>query len=71
MFYTLMNNSHTLRIDDKTSRTGALKLIKEALESTPGVVTIDLMDASFPLHRDFFLVLSRKFPRDRYVLILK
>ena len=29
------------------------------------------MDVTFPLHRDFFLVLSRKFPSDQYVLRLK
>lgn len=32
---------------------------------------IDLVDASFPLHRDFFLVLMRRFSRDRYILRLK
>lgn len=66
-----MNNSHTVRIDEKVSRTGALKIIKEALDTNPGRVTIDMMDVNFPLHRDFFLVLSRKFPRDRFLLLLK
>lgn len=66
-----MNNLHTLNIDEKMSRTAALKLIKEELEKHPGVVMIDMLDVSFPLHRDFFLVLSRKFPKDRYILRLK
>lgn len=62
---------HTLRIDSETSRTGAIKLIKNALDTHPGVVYVDLSDVHFPLHRDFFLVLSRRFPRDRYILRLK
>lgn len=71
MFSILMNNTHTLHIDNKASRTASLKLIKEAIDSSPGIITIDMLDVKFPLHRDFFLVLSRKFPRDRYVLLLK
>lgn len=66
-----MNSPHTLTLDNKISRTAAIKLIKQTLENTSAVVTIDMLDVSFPLHRDFFLVLSRKFPRDKFILILK
>lgn len=66
-----MNSTHTLHIDAKMSRTVALKNIKQALADNPGVITVDMLDVSFPLHRDFFLVLSRKFPKDRYILRLK
>ena len=67
-----MNNSlHTIRIAENLSRTATIKLIRETLESHPGVVVVDLLDVGFPLHRDFFLVLTRKFPSDRYILRVK
>lgn len=65
------NNSRIIHISDEMSRTSAIKLIKTSLQENPGIMIVDLVDASFPLHRDFFLVLSRKFPKDRYVLRLK
>jgi len=67
-----MNNTlHTIRIPENTSRTAAIKMIRETLDAQPGVVMVDLLDVNFPLHRDFFLVLSRKFPSDRYILRVK
>ena len=67
-----MNNTyHTLHIDETMTRSSILKAIKSALDTNPGVIMIDMLEVSFPLHRDFFLVLSRKFPSDRYILRLK
>lgn len=71
MFYITMNNSHILHIPEWISRTAAIKKIKEELSHTSSVVIIDLVDVTFPLHRDFFLVLSKKFPKDSYILRLK
>lgn len=66
-----MNNSKLLHIPENASRTTTIKMIKDFLSSQSGVVYVDLIDASFPLHRDFFLVLSKKFPKDRYILRVK
>lgn len=67
-----MNNStFTLTITEEMSRTEAIKSIKNALAEHPGIITLDILDANFPLHRDFFLVLSRKFPRDRFIIRTK
>lgn len=63
--------NHTLRITADTSRPRAIKMIHTTLSEHPGVVLIDLVDVSFPLHRDFFLVLMRRFSRDRYILRVK
>lgn len=68
------NTSHTqstMVIPANISRTAAIKKIKEKIQSSSGVITIDLTEATFPLHRDFFLVLSKKFPRDKMILRLK
>lgn len=48
----------------------ALKAITREYRENPGFLLIDLSDASFPLSRDFFLVLSRRLPSDIYRLIL-
>lgn len=66
-----MNNYHTITISEEISRTAAIKLIKSAIADQSAVVMVDLLDASFPLHRDFFLVLSKKFPKDRFILRVK
>lgn len=71
MFCIIMNNSKLLHIPENASRTTTIKMIKDFLSSQSGVVYVDLIDASFPLHRDFFLVLSKKFPKDRYILRVK
>lgn len=71
MSFTAMNNYHTLVITPEMSRTSAIKHIKYTLSEQPGVIVVDLLDANFPLHRDFFLVLSRKFPKDRFILRCK
>lgn len=71
MFYMTMNNKiHTLNIADNISRTAAIKLIKETLSEHSGVILVDVVEVRFPLHRDFFLVLAKKFPRDRLRLRL-
>lgn len=71
MYSIIMNNSKLLHIPENTSRTATIKMIKEALANSTSVIYIDLIDVSFPLHRDFFLVLSKKFPKDKYILRVK
>ena len=66
-----MNKTQIFRIPEGISRTSAVKQITEKLSETSGVLVIDLVDATFPLHRDFFLVLSKKFPKDTYILRVK
>lgn len=58
----------TLRIQPETSRISAIKQIDDALKSYVDVIRIDVLDASFPISRDFLLVLSRRFSSDRYIL---
>lgn len=68
-----MNNTskNIIRIDAGITRAAAIWKIKNAFKEKQWVLLIDLMEVTFPLHRDFFLVLSRKFPSDQYVLRLK
>ncbi len=58
----------TLRIHSDTSRITAIKQINDALDTYVDVIRIDLLDASFPISRDFLLVLSKRFSSDRYIL---
>lgn len=58
----------TLRIRSDVSRIAAIKEINDALDTHTEVVKIDLLDASFPISRDFLLVLSKRFASDRYIL---
>lgn len=48
----------------------ALKEIAREYRENHGFMVIDLVAASFPLTRDFFLVLTRRLPSDIYCLIL-
>jgi hypothetical protein len=48
----------------------ALKEIAREYRENHGFMVIDLVAASFPLTRDFFLVLTRRLPNDIYCLIL-
>lgn len=48
----------------------ALKEIAREYKENHGFMIIDLVAASFPLTRDFFLVLTRRLPNDIYCLIL-
>ncbi len=63
-------NKNTLHITNDMSQMIALKAITREYRENPGFLLIDLSDASFPLSRDFFLVLSRRLPSDIYRLIL-
>ncbi|MBS9783933.1 hypothetical protein KGV55_01135 [Candidatus Gracilibacteria bacterium] len=58
----------TLRIHSDVSRITAIKQINDALDTYIDVIRIDLLDASFPISRDFLLVLSKRFSSDRYIL---
>lgn len=68
--YSINMNKHTLHITSDMSQMIALKAITREYRENPGFLLIDLSDASFPLSRDFFLVLSRRLPSDIYRLIL-
>ncbi len=61
-------NNTTLRISADASRITAIKQINDMLNTHTQVIKIDLLDASFPISRDFLLVLSKRFASDRYIL---
>lgn len=63
-------HKHTLLITDDMSQMAALKHITKTYKENPGLLSIDLTEASFPLTRDFFLVLSRRLPRDVYKIVI-
>ncbi len=63
-------NKKALHITPELSQMRALKEITREYRENLGFLTIDLSVASFPLSRDFFLVLSRRLPSDIYLLIL-
>lgn len=52
------------------SQMATLKYISKEYKDNPWFLLIDLSEASFPLTRDFFLVLSRRLPSDVYKVIL-
>lgn len=71
MFYTTMsNNKHILKIKKSIPQIAVLSLIKEEKKAKSGILYIDLTETSFPLTRDFFFVLSRRFHADEIILIV-
>lgn len=52
------------------SQMKSLKEIAREYKENHGFMIIDLSSASFPLTRDFFLVLSRRLPNDIYRIIV-
>lgn len=67
-----MNNTEKkiLKIDRELPQVSAISLIKKTKKETPGVLYIDLTDVWFPLSRDFFFVLNRRFHADEILLIV-
>ena len=63
-------NKKTLYIDGTSSQMTTIKQITQAHKEFAGFLVIDLSEVNFPLTRDFFLVLSRRIPRDLYSLVL-
>jgi hypothetical protein len=63
-------NKNALHITNDMSQIMALKAITQEYQENHGFLLIDLSEVSFPLSRDFFLVLSRRLPSDIYRLIL-
>lgn len=49
----------------------ALKLIDGKKKETTGSLVVDFSDASFPLTRDVFLVLKKRFRTDEFSLLLR
>lgn len=70
MFSTIMNNSHILIITPELNQIEAIKKIKEKKESIQETLIVDFTRASFPLSRDVFLVLSKRFHKDDISLIV-
>ncbi len=69
MFSTTMNK-HILKIPKQTLQISVLALIKEEKKKHTGILYVDMSDASFPLSRDFFFVLSKRFHSDEIMLIV-
>jgi hypothetical protein len=65
-----MNNSHILIITPELNQIEAIKKIKEKKESIQETLIVDFTRASFPLSRDVFLVLSKRFHKDDISLIV-
>lgn len=71
MYYTIMsNNKHILKIKKNIPQIAVLTLIKEEKKTQSGILYIDLTETGFPLTRDFFFVLSRRFHSDEIILIV-
>ncbi len=67
-----MNNSkNILKISKDTPQISVLSLIKAELAKHTGILYIDLTETGFPLSRDFFFVLSRRFHSDEIILIVE
>ncbi len=63
-------NKKPLYITRDMSQMMAIKEITREYKSNHDFMIIDLSEASFPITRDFFLVLSRRLPNDIYKVIL-
>lgn len=63
-------NKHILKIPKQTLQISVLALIKEEKKKHTGILYVDMSDASFPLSRDFFFVLSKRFHSDEIMLIV-
>lgn len=49
----------------------ALKRIEEEVANTLTPLTVDMSDVSFPLTRDVFLVMKKRFRTDQFHLLLR
>ena len=65
------SNKNILKISADTPQISVLSLIKTELKKDAGILYIDLTDTAFPLSRDFFFVLSRRFHSDEIILIVE
>lgn len=70
MFSTIMSNKNILKIPKSTLQVWVLSLIKTERKKHSWILYIDLTEVSFPLSRDFFFVLSKRFHKDEIILIL-
>jgi len=64
------SNKHILKIPKNTPQVSVLSLIKEEKKKHTWVFYVDLTETTFPLSRDFFFVLSRRFHSDEIILIV-
>jgi hypothetical protein len=48
----------------------AIKRIEEEIKNTHPPLTVDMSDVSFPLTRDVFLVIKKRFRTDQFHLLL-
>lgn len=66
-----MNTSHKIIIDKSKSLFEAMKIIEHIIKEKTPPITIDLSEVSFPLTRDVFFVIARRFKKDHIKLILR
>ena len=64
------NNKNILKIPKTALQTSVLSLIKSEQKKHTGILYIDLTEVSFPLSRDFFFVLSKRFHADEIMIIV-
>lgn len=64
------NNKNILKVPKTALQVSVLSLIKQEQKKSPGMLYIDLSETSFPLSRDFFFVLSKRFHADEIMLIV-
>lgn len=71
MFSIIMNsNKNILKIPRSALQISVLSRIKEERKKHSGILYVDISETSFPLSRDFFFVLSKRFHSDEIVLIV-
>lgn len=69
MFSTIMNKN-ILKIPKQALQVSVLSLLKEEKKKHTWILYVDLSEVSFPLSRDFFFVLSKRFHSDEIILIV-
>ncbi len=68
MHFTTMNK---LILPHDTNLISSMRLIEEGIKTSSWPLTIDMSEASFPLTRDVFLVMKKRFRIDEFNLILR
>ncbi len=63
-------NKTILKIPKQTPQVSVLSLIKEERKKYTGTIYIDLTEVAFPLSRDFFFVLAKRFHSDEIVILV-
>lgn len=64
-------NKIPLIIPKDLNQIEAVRRIKSEKENNPGLLVVDLSNVSFPLSRDLFFVLAKRFHKDDIKLIVR